>query len=263
MHRRGGKRIRMDDPPPEYENPMTPHLEQDHYGGNYMQQSMYGDSYDHGNTSGDFESPPTPGFKRVTRSKARGINNPPPAPVISPSYSPTNTTTGTTGRGRGRGRPPGRKNTIGEIIHSRDDDDSLYHIIKNSKHSLTHIVDDWIESYKINREAALISLMQFFINASGCKGRITQQMQASMEHAAIIRKMTEEFDEESGEYPLIMAGQTWKKFRQNFCEFVQTLVKQCQYTIIYDQFLMDNVISLLTGLSDSQVSKKNSKIFIV
>ncbi|KAJ8969947.1 hypothetical protein NQ317_012936 [Molorchus minor] len=50
-----------------------------------------------------------------------------------------------------------------------------------------------------------------------------------------------------------MAGQTWKKFRQNFCDFVQTLVKQCQYTIIYDQFLMDNVISLLTGLSDSQV----------
>lgn len=95
--------------------------------------------------------------------------------------------------------------------------------------------------------------MQFFINAAGCKGRITQEMQATMEHAAIIRKMTEEFDEESGEYPLIMTGQTWKKFRQNFCEFVQTLVKQCQYTIIYDQFLMDNVISLLTGLSDSQV----------
>lgn len=105
----------------------------------------------------------------------------------------------------------------------------------------------------MDREAALISLMQFFINAAGCKGRITQEMQATMEHAAIIRKMTEEFDEESGEYPLIMTGQTWKKFRQNFCDFVQTLVKQCQYSIIYDQYLMDNVISLLTGLSDSQV----------
>lgn len=114
-------------------------------------------------------------------------------------------------------------------------------------------MDDWIENYKINRENALIQLMQFFINASGCKGRITQQMQATMEHVAIIRKMTEEFDEESGEYPLIMTGQQWKKFRQNFCDFVQTLVKQCQYSIIYDQFLMDNVISLLTGLSDSQV----------
>jgi cohesin complex subunit SA-1/2 len=50
-----------------------------------------------------------------------------------------------------------------------------------------------------------------------------------------------------------MAGQQWKKFRSNFCDFVQTLVKQCQYSIIYDQFLMDNVISLLTGLSVSQV----------
>ena len=59
--------------------------------------------------------------------------------------------------------------------------------------------------------------------------------------------------QESGEYPMIMTGPQWKKFRGNFCDFVQTLVKQCQYSIIYDQYLMDNVISLLTGLSDSQV----------
>lgn len=50
-----------------------------------------------------------------------------------------------------------------------------------------------------------------------------------------------------------MPGQQWKKFKLNFCDFVQTLVKQCQYSIIYDQFLMDHLISLLTGLSDSQV----------
>lgn len=57
------------------------------------------------------------------------------------------------------------------------------------------IVDDWIEKYKSNRENALLMLMQFFINASGCKGRITSEMQLTMEHVAIIRKMTEEFDE--------------------------------------------------------------------
>ena len=39
--------------------------------------------------------------------------------------------------------------------------------------------------------------MQFFINASGCKGSITSEMQELMEHTAIIRKMTEEFDEVS------------------------------------------------------------------
>ena len=114
-------------------------------------------------------------------------------------------------------------------------------------------VDEWIENYKVNRDTALLALMQLFISSAGCKGKITPDMQSSMEQSAIIRKMTEEFDEESGEYPLIMTGQQWKKFKNNFCDFVGILVKQCQYSIIYDQYLMDNVISLLTGLSDSQV----------
>lgn len=114
-------------------------------------------------------------------------------------------------------------------------------------------VDEWIENYKVNKDDALLALMQFFINAAGCKGKITPEMH-KWEHAAIIRKMTEEFDESSGEYPLISAGQQWKKFKSQFTEFVQILVKQCQYSIIYDQYLMDNVISLLTGLSDSQVN---------
>ncbi|GAB0097039.1 SA [Sergentomyia squamirostris] len=132
------------------------------------------------------------------------------------------------------------------------DETSLYYIVRHSKSAIATIVDDWISSYKVERETALIALMQFFINASGCKGKIDHQL-PSIDHTATIRKMTEEFDEESGEYPLIMPGQQWKKFKQNFCDFVQMLVKQCQYSIIYDQFLMDNVISLLTGLSDSQV----------
>ena len=33
----------------------------------------------------------------------------------------------------------------------------------------------------------------------------------------------------------IISGQYWKKFRANFCDFVGLLVKQCQYSIIYDQ----------------------------
>lgn len=133
------------------------------------------------------------------------------------------------------------------------DETSLYYILRHSKSAITSIVDDWITSYKVDRGEALIALMQFFINASGCKGKIEQQPPSAIDHTAIIRKMTEEFDEESGEYPLIMPGLQWKKFKGNFCDFVQTLVKQCQYSIIYDQFLMDHVISLLTGLSDSQV----------
>lgn len=59
--------------------------------------------------------------------------------------------------------------------------------------------------------------------------------------------------QDSGDYPLTMAGPQWKKFRYNFCEFIMVLIRQCQYSIIYDEYMMDTVISLLTGLSDSQV----------
>ncbi len=49
--------------------------------------------------------------------------------------------------------------------------------------------------------------MQFFISASGCRGRISAEMQATMEHADIIRTMTEEFDEESGQSVTVNACQ--------------------------------------------------------
>ena len=59
--------------------------------------------------------------------------------------------------------------------------------------------------------------------------------------------------QESGDYPLIMTGPLYKKFRTNFCDFIAVLVRQCQYSILFDQYMMDNIISLLTGLCDSQV----------
>lgn len=59
--------------------------------------------------------------------------------------------------------------------------------------------------------------------------------------------------QDSAEYPLVMTTQPWRKFRVGFCELVAVLVRRCQYSIIYDEYLMETLISLLTGLSDSQV----------
>ncbi|CAB3260172.1 unnamed protein product [Arctia plantaginis] len=277
MHRRGGKRIRMDDPPPEYVNPMTPATPITDYGG----QSVHEPDTSNLNYSGfnigaavnstaaeplreeaedshhEEEEPrspsPTP-TKRVTRSRGRRgdggfvgrlAESPPPPPLRRRGR-------GGRGRGRGRGAAPPPAYSPPPVLLPGDDENSLYNILRFNKTAINQVVDLWIEEYKTNREAALVQLMQFFINASGCRGKVTPDM-AQMDHTLIIKKMTQEFDEESGEYPLIMTGQSWKKFRSNFCEFIQTLVKMCQYSIIYDQYLMDNIISLLTGLSDSQV----------
>ncbi|XP_016837133.1 cohesin subunit SA-1 [Nasonia vitripennis] len=274
MHRRGGKRIRMDDPvPPEYETAM-------------ITNESYSETPDYAQSSNDYQDPTldaqlaAPSNMRITRNTRARLRG---GPIQQPKYkeidedyipsassaaaaaaaasaaaAATHHTTHTTHhvthtphtpkvRATGRGRAKRAHQS-----HNLEDETSLYFAVRNNRSSLTGIVDEWIEKYKLNKENALLMLMQFFISASGCKGLITAEMQ-SLEHTQIIRKMTEEFDEESGEYPLIMSGQQWKKFRSNFCEFVQILVRQCQYSIIYDQFLMDNIISLLTGLSDSQV----------
>ncbi|XP_036421335.1 cohesin subunit SA-1-like [Colossoma macropomum] len=130
---------------------------------------------------------------------------------------------------------------------------TLFEMVKQGKSAMQSVVDDWIESYKQDRDLALLDLINFFIHCSGCKGAVRIEMFRNMQNAEIIRKMTEEFDEDSGDYPLTVSGPLWKKFRYSYCEFITVLIRQCQYSIIYDEYMMDTVISLLTGLSDSQV----------
>ncbi|KAM6960917.1 cohesin subunit SA-1a isoform 1-T1 [Aplochiton taeniatus] len=152
--------------------------------------------------------------------------------------------------GGARGR---KANGVAQHNGEGGDPVTLFEVVKMGKSAMQSVVDDWIESYKQDRDIALLDLINFFIQCSGCKGTVRIEMFRNMQNAEIIRKMTEEFDEDSGDYPLTMPGPLWKKFRYNFCEFIGVLIRQCQYSIIYDEYMMDTVISLLTGLSDSQV----------
>lgn len=160
------------------------------------------------------------------------------------------------GRGRGRGRGGGRgRQSIGDVSMdgAEPEEEGLFGAILGGRSALQSVVDDWIESYRQEKENATLVLIQLFIRASGCKGKITPEMRQTMENAQIVRELSNEFDEESHEYPLIMTGPKWKKFRSNFCEFIHTLIRQCQYSIIYDNNLMETVFSMLICLSDSQI----------
>uniref|UniRef100_A0A8B9RLU4 Cohesin subunit SA n=1 Tax=Astyanax mexicanus TaxID=7994 RepID=A0A8B9RLU4_ASTMX len=119
---------------------------------------------------------------------------------------------------------------------------TLFEVVTMGRSAMQAVVDDWIEAYIIDREPALLDLISFFIQCSGCKGVVTAEMFQSKEDT-----------DESGEYPLVMSGLYWKKFRSHFCEFVSVLVAQCQYSIIFDNYLLNTLISLLTELSASCV----------
>lgn len=70
-----------------------------------------------------------------------------------------------------------------------------YHHLLAGKTNIQVLVDQWIDSYQANRDEALIELMQFFLDSSSCKGKLTQAMYLKMEHVDMLRAMTEHFDE--------------------------------------------------------------------
>ncbi|MEQ2188651.1 hypothetical protein GOODEAATRI_017185, partial [Goodea atripinnis] len=58
---------------------------------------------------------------------------------------------------------------------------------------------------------------------------------------------------DSAEYPLVQSGPSARWFHSEFCDFVSVLVAQCQHGVLFDSYLMNSLISLLTELSNSFV----------
>ncbi|VDM63612.1 unnamed protein product [Angiostrongylus costaricensis] len=161
-------------------------------------------------------------------------------------------------RGTGIARGPRvgvRRSILGDQqIHSavEIEETGLFGAVKTGR-NLEQTIDEWIEEYERNPDAALVKLQQFFISCCGCKGTINAHMLSTMEYSEIIRRMTEDFDEDSGDYPLILTGMQWKKFRNNLHSMLYVWIDKCKSSLIFDQRMMDSVIQLLTGLADSQV----------
>ncbi|KAB0364094.1 hypothetical protein FD754_008250 [Muntiacus muntjak] len=124
----------------------------------------------------------------------------------------------------------------------------LFQILKDDA---VKMLTPWQESYDQPRQH-IEKQRCFFVNKGLSKWETSAGFSCQF---CILNKMTQSGDTKSpcGDYPLTMPGPQWKKFRSNFCEFIGVLIRQCQYSIIYDEYMMDTVISLLTGLSDSQV----------
>ncbi|XP_054470907.1 cohesin subunit SA-2 isoform X2 [Anoplopoma fimbria] len=154
---------------------------------------------------------------------------------------------------------------------------TLFEVLTMGRSAMQAVVDDWIEAYGTDRDSSLLDLISFFIQCCGCKGVVTAEMCQSKEDSEVMSKMVEELDEVSGlqykkflafpwiltvtwpmdtdivEYPLIQPGPYGRWFHSEFCDFVSVLVARCQHSVIFDSYLMNTLISLLTELSDSYV----------
>ncbi|CAI5778694.1 cohesin subunit SA-3 [Podarcis lilfordi] len=129
----------------------------------------------------------------------------------------------------------------------------LFPAVKAGGSAAQSIVDDWLESYRKDRESGFLELFNFIVHSCGCKGVVTLEMLRGLQNSEIIQQLTESFDEGSAEYPLLLNTPVWRRFRQGFCELLGVLVHRTQHAVLYDEYLMGSLVALLTGMSDSQV----------
>ena len=104
----------------------------------------------------------------------------------------------------------GNNTTVGG---QQSEEKGYFHHLLAGKTNIQVLVDQWIDSYQANRDEALIELMQFFLDSSGCKGKLTQTMYLKMEHVDMLRAMTEHFDEVKFLYMHIMKLNSIDSFR--------------------------------------------------
>ncbi|KAM9709739.1 cohesin subunit SA-2 isoform 2-T2 [Menidia menidia] len=150
---------------------------------------------------------------------------------------------------------------------------TLFEVITMGKSAMQTVIDDWIEAYATDRDSSLLDLISFFIQC--CV--VTAEMCQSKEDGEVMSKMGEELDEVAGlqykkfmafpwiltvtwpldtdnaDYPLVQPGPQGRWFHSEFCDFLSVLVIQCQHSVIFDSYLMNTLISLLTELSNSYV----------
>lgn len=153
---------------------------------------------------------------------------------------------------------------------------SLFEVISMGRSAMKAVIDDWIEAYEKEKDPSILDLISFFIQCCGCKGMVAAEMCHSKDGSNIKSKMVEKLDEASGlqfkrflafpwiltvtwpldgdlEYPLVQSGPCGRWFHSELCDFVSVLVAQFQHSVLFDSYLMNALLSLLTQLSDSSV----------
>ncbi len=171
-------------------------------------------------------------------------------------------------KGRARNQSTLRNNEINVNEPLTDSTtNSLFNQVYQGQVSLQSIVDDLIELYKKDRDMAMLDLIKFIVRCSGCKAAhmLTNRRDVlrSKEFTEAINELIENFNDDEDQpnnaaaqseaYPLVQTSVQARRFTRNFSEFLQLLINQCQYSIIYDQFMLDVLITFLIGLADSQV----------
>ncbi|XP_077472953.1 cohesin subunit SA-2 [Stigmatopora argus] len=158
---------------------------------------------------------------------------------------------------------------------------TLFDVISMGPSAMQVVIDGWAEAYAADRDGSLLDLISFFIQCCGCKGVVTAEMCDTKGGGETLYTLAEELvedldevaslqykkflafpwiltvtwptDADSPDYPLTQPGPRGRWFHAELSDFVSVLVRQCQESLLFDSYLVNTLISLLSELSDSHV----------
>ncbi|XP_077584294.1 cohesin subunit SA-2 [Stigmatopora nigra] len=158
---------------------------------------------------------------------------------------------------------------------------TLFDVISMGSSAMQVVIDGWAEAYAADRDGSLLDLISFFIKCCGCKGVVTAEMCDTKGGGETLDTLAEELvedldevaslqykkflafpwiltvtwptDADSPDYPLTQPGPRGRWFHAELSDFVSVLVRQCQESLLFDSYLVNTLISLLSELSDSHV----------
>ena len=141
-------------------------------------------------------------------------------------------------------------------VYEDEQEETLYSFVLKNTVAMSELANGWVVRYQNDRDTALLELIQFFFNSSGCKGIVTPDLYRGIGGGfqEVLKKMTDDFQEDGSEYPLTINGQNFRQFKQRLGDFLHQFVSQsAEAELLYDEFMMDYVLQLLIEMSASPV----------
>ncbi|GES75247.1 cohesin subunit [Rhizophagus clarus] len=137
--------------------------------------------------------------------------------------------------------------------HLEDSGLSLYQTVLMPNVNLENIVSDWVETYEIDNQRALLILLNFIIRSCGCPETIEKE--AIKDEDAIVdvlNGLQNAFKKELiTDYPLVSKAKDFKKFRKSLLEFFHRLIKQVKHSILYDSIFCETIYAWVCSMSSS------------
>ncbi|KAI1710149.1 STAG domain-containing protein [Ditylenchus destructor] len=174
------------------------------------------------------------------KTKKRG------SPHRSSRNGSDNDLNGTNASAKSRPRSAKKRASINE------DPSGLCAIVKAGK-GLDEAVEEWINEFQQTRDRAVVRFLQFIVSSCGCEGSINNQMLETKDMKQISAELSEDFDIDTAEYPLIATSAEWRKFRANYNRFFMVFVNKGRSSVIRDEDFMGKVFQLLAELSESKL----------